>query len=111
MPIRKALVTGSNRGLGFATARQLGHLGLQVVVTARDAEKADAAAERLRGEAIRVVAHQLDVASEESFARLAALGPIDVLVNNAADGRRPHVPRTVRGVGRGKRTSPPNGRS
>ena len=84
MPIRTALVTGSNRGLGFETARRLGHLGLRVVVTARDADRAEAAAERLRGEAISVVAHQLDVSSEESCARLAALGPIDVLVNNAA---------------------------
>jgi hypothetical protein len=33
----------------------------------------------LRGERLRVVSHQLDVASEESCTQLAALGPVDVL--------------------------------
>jgi NAD(P)-dependent dehydrogenase (short-subunit alcohol dehydrogenase family) len=84
MPARTALVTGANRGLGFETARQLARLGLRVVVAARDADKAEAAAEMLRGEGLDVVSHQLDVANAESCARLGALGPVDVLVNNAA---------------------------
>ena len=84
MPARTALVTGANRGLGFETARQLARLGLRVIVAARDADKAEAAAEMLRGEGLDVVSHQLDVASEESCARLGALAAVDVLVNNAA---------------------------
>lgn len=84
MSVRTALVTGANRGLGLETSRQLARLGLRVVVAARDANRAEAAAEMLRGERLSVVSHQLDVASEESCTQLAALGPVDVLVNNAA---------------------------
>ena len=84
MSVRTALVTGANRGLGLETSRQLARLGLRVVVAARDADKAEAAAEMLRGEGLDVVSHQLDVANAESCARLGALGPVDVLVNNAA---------------------------
>jgi len=78
-----ALVTGGNRGLGLETARQLAHRGLRVVLAARSLQKAQDAAEALRGEHLDVVAHELDVASAESAARLRELGSIDVLVNNA----------------------------
>ena len=84
MSARTALVTGANRGLGFETACQLGRLGLRVVLAARDPEKAEAAAQALGGEGLDAVSYRLDVADEESCARLAAVGPVDVLVNNAA---------------------------
>ncbi|HZT85884.1 MAG TPA: SDR family NAD(P)-dependent oxidoreductase [Gaiellaceae bacterium] len=71
-------------GLGFETARQLGRLGLRVVVAARDGNEAEAAARMLRGEELDVLPHQLDVANPQSCARLGALGAVDVLVNNAA---------------------------
>jgi NAD(P)-dependent dehydrogenase (short-subunit alcohol dehydrogenase family) len=83
MSARTALVTGANRGLGFETARQLGRLGLRVMLSARDAEKAERAAETLRGEGLDVVPYELDVTSDESCARLGELGTVDVLVNNA----------------------------
>jgi NAD(P)-dependent dehydrogenase (short-subunit alcohol dehydrogenase family) len=78
-----ALVTGANRGLGLETARQLGRLGYRVILGGRDLAKAELAAEALRGESLDVVAFELDVASDASAARLAELGPIDALVNNA----------------------------
>ncbi len=84
MSTRTALVTGANRGLGFETARQLGRLGYRVVASGRDAAKAERAAEVLRGEGLDVIAYELDVASDASCARLGELGPVDVLVNNAA---------------------------
>ena len=83
MGIRVALVSGANRGLGFETTRQLARLGYRVVLAARDLNKAEIAAQILRGEQLDVVPHQLDVASDESCARLSQLG-VDVLVNNAA---------------------------
>ena len=92
MSVRTALVTGANRGLGFETARQLGQLGFRVVASGRDAAKAEHAAEKLRLEALDVIPYELDVASDESCARLPELGPVDVLVNNAgiiAEGREP----------------------
>ena len=36
-----ALVTGSNRGLGFETAKQLGEKGITVIVTGRNQQSAD----------------------------------------------------------------------
>ncbi len=73
----------ANRGLGFETTRQLARLGYRVVLAARALNKAEIAAHILRGEQLDVVPHQLDVASDESCARLSQLG-VDVLVNNAA---------------------------
>lgn len=79
---RIALVSGANRGLGFETTRQLARLGYRVFLAARDIDRAEAAADVLRGEQLDVVPYELDVASAESCARLSGLA-IDVLVNNA----------------------------
>jgi NAD(P)-dependent dehydrogenase (short-subunit alcohol dehydrogenase family) len=89
---RTALVTGANRGLGFEASRQLGRLGLRVVVGGRELAKAERAAETLRGEGLDATPFELDVSSDGSCAGLAGLGPVDVLVNNAgvvAESGRP----------------------
>jgi NAD(P)-dependent dehydrogenase (short-subunit alcohol dehydrogenase family) len=83
MSVRIALVSGANRGLGFETARQLGRLRYRVILAARDASKAEVAAETLRREQLDVVSYQLDVSSPESCERVGGLGIVDVLVNNA----------------------------
>ena len=44
-----ALITGANKGLGFEMARQLGQAGVRVLLAARDPQKGEAAAAKLRG--------------------------------------------------------------
>lgn len=83
-----AVVTGANRGIGFEICRQLAHLGIKAVLTARDDEKGNAAALKLKNDGLDVVFHTLDVTREESIRRLAAwvehtFNRIDILINNA----------------------------
>jgi Dehydrogenases with different specificities (related to short-chain alcohol dehydrogenases) len=82
MPV--ALVTGGNRGIGFAVCRQLGQLEYEVLLGARDLAKGEEAAGTLRGEGLDVTALQLDTTTEEDIARLGELERVDALVNNAA---------------------------
>jgi NAD(P)-dependent dehydrogenase (short-subunit alcohol dehydrogenase family) len=80
-----ALVTGANKGIGFATVRRLADRGWTVLLGARDAERGAAAAETLHGD---VTVLPLDVTSDESVAAAvkeveSRYGRLDVLVNNA----------------------------
>ena len=80
-----SLVTGANRGIGREVCRQLAGKGHAVLLTARDAEAAAAAAGRI----VDAVPLRLDVADPASVAEAAATvadryGKLDVLVNNAA---------------------------
>ncbi len=89
MTDKVALVTGAGRGIGLEVCRQLAERGMTVVLTARDPEKAEAAAEQLVGEGLDVIPKALDVSNDESVRGLAAeleqeFGTLDVLVNNAA---------------------------
>jgi NAD(P)-dependent dehydrogenase (short-subunit alcohol dehydrogenase family) len=63
-----ALVTGSNRRLGHATARALAHDGNTVIVTGRDDARVRDAAATLREEGLDVEALPLDVTSQSSIA-------------------------------------------
>jgi NAD(P)-dependent dehydrogenase (short-subunit alcohol dehydrogenase family) len=86
---RTALVTGANRGIGLEVCKQLGRLGLRILLTGRSAPAVEEAAGRLAAEGLDVEPEELDVASEASVAacarRLESRGrAVDVLVNNAA---------------------------
>jgi NAD(P)-dependent dehydrogenase (short-subunit alcohol dehydrogenase family) len=87
-----ALVTGANRGIGREVAKQLAARGYEVVVGARDAQKAREAARQIAQETSgRARALPLDVADPASIARAveelrASPGRLDVLVNNAGVG-------------------------
>lgn len=59
-----ALITGANKGIGLETARQLGKLGVTILVGARDLAKGEAAAEVLRGVGVDARPIKLDVVSE-----------------------------------------------
>lgn len=87
---RLAIVTGSNTGLGFDTARVLAARGAHVVMACRDTAKADTAAAKIRAQApgAQVSVHKLDLGSLASVrgaaAEMAAAYPrIDLLINNA----------------------------
>jgi NAD(P)-dependent dehydrogenase (short-subunit alcohol dehydrogenase family) len=87
--VKVALVTGSNRGIGLEVCRQLGARGLRVIVTARDRQKAAAAASALArdgGDFTPAVLDVTDAASVQALASMATdtFGGVDVLVNNAA---------------------------
>ncbi|MDE2234266.1 MAG: SDR family oxidoreductase [Gammaproteobacteria bacterium] len=89
MPDRKiAVVTGANRGIGLEVARQLAHLGLQVVLTARNLQKGGDAMRELEKQKLPVEFRKLDVTSNDDAQALAQYlreqhGRVDVLVNNA----------------------------
>ena len=87
---RVAVVTGATSGLGLATSIELAHHGAHLLVTARDADKGDAAAARIResapGALVQVVALDLaDLADvRRAAAEVVAEHPrIDICVNNA----------------------------
>ncbi|XP_019434123.1 PREDICTED: (+)-neomenthol dehydrogenase-like, partial [Lupinus angustifolius] len=90
---RYAVVTGSNKGIGFEIVRQLASAGIKVVLTARDEKRGLAALEKLNalGLSHLLLFHQLDVADAASVASLAhfvksEFGKLDILVNNAGIG-------------------------
>jgi NAD(P)-dependent dehydrogenase (short-subunit alcohol dehydrogenase family) len=85
---KTAVITGANRGLGFATARGLGRSGVKVIVAARTLDKSEAAAARLRQEGIDAEPLAIDVDCPVSVRDAAKQveeehGRVDILVNNA----------------------------
>jgi NAD(P)-dependent dehydrogenase (short-subunit alcohol dehydrogenase family) len=92
MPSEKiALVTGANKGIGFATARQLGDLGVTVLLGARDETRGKQAAALLAAQGITVVPLRIDVTDGATITDAAEqierqYGRLDILVNNAGIG-------------------------
>ena len=85
---KTALVTGANKGIGFAIAQGLGAIGFTVAVGARDDARREEAVERLRTTGVDAFGVALDVTSDDSVAAAAktieqTAGRLDVLVNNA----------------------------
>ena len=82
---KRALVTGGNRGIGFAIAQGLLAKGYEVIVTARSLDSAKQAAEKLEGTVIPI---KLDVSDDRSIDRAVetlnqSIERLDVLINNA----------------------------
>jgi NAD(P)-dependent dehydrogenase (short-subunit alcohol dehydrogenase family) len=87
---RRALVTGGSDGIGLALATRLAGAGAEVLLPVRDRRKGEAAVARIRERhpAARIALHDLDLASLDSVATLAARladegAPLHLLVANA----------------------------
>lgn len=83
-----ALITGANKGIGLETAKQLGKLGVTILVGSRDLNRGEEAAEVLRGVGVDARAIKLDVVNESDRAAAAKFidkefGRLDILINNA----------------------------
>lgn len=99
--MRKAVITGSTKGIGFALARELLRRGHSVVISGRTREAVDQAVEKLRPEAAEDAAVHgfpvdvTDAAQVEGLwnAAAEALGGIDLWINNAgvANTTRPII--------------------
>src|SRR5687768_3154096 len=89
---RVAIVTGSDSGIGKATAVALAEQGFDVGITwNRDRGGAEATAEEVRGHGRRAEVRHLDLTQLPRAADVVdelaeALGGVDVLVNNAGTG-------------------------
>lgn len=95
-----ALVTGANKGLGFATARLLGEADHFVLVGARDEERGREAEHKLKNQLISAKFVLLDVTNGEHIGNAVAMisqefGRLDVLVNNAGIGIQRGPPGTT----------------
>ncbi len=83
-----AIVTGASRGIGEATAKKLGALGVKVVLAARSLERCEAIAAEIRaagGDAIAIACDVSDYAAVTALAEKTrqSFGPVSILVNNA----------------------------
>ncbi len=94
--MKKVLVTGANKGIGYEVVRQLAEQGFFVYLGSRDQKKGQAAVDQLRASgAANVEALTIDVASADSVTAAAAelmakTDRLDVLINNAAiSGSKP----------------------
>ena len=89
---RVALVTGGNGGIGLGIARGFAEAGAAVAILARNEAKNRAALAQLNAFGARALAVRLDVTDRAALAPALAeveraLGPLEILVNNAGIAR------------------------
>lgn len=83
---KRALVTGGNKGIGFAICQGLLAQGFEVIMAARSLDKAKGAIAKLDSSNVRPL--ELDVSDDESIEQAAKnlsqeIDSLDVLINNA----------------------------
>lgn len=95
-----ALITGASKGIGKAIAEELAKEGANVAICARGKEGLETVAQELRAHGVMVAAIAADVAKAEEVQRvldgaIAALGRIDILINNAGAAWIDHTLNTT----------------
>jgi NAD(P)-dependent dehydrogenase (short-subunit alcohol dehydrogenase family) len=85
---RTALITGASRGLGEAMAVALAGAGASIALVARDVERLDKVRADIASAGGKAEFFKADVTSEQDVAALSAavtqaLGPVDIVINNA----------------------------
>ncbi len=93
---KRALVTGSSRGLGRSMAMALADVGADIIITGRTQGTLDATAREIRalGRKAWTIAADMGVPAECEKAydkAIGEMGPIDILVNNVGN-REENVP-------------------
>src|SRR6516165_8890266 len=97
-----AVVTGGGRGIGNAIALELARAGADLAIAGREHALLEATAAQLQQCGRRVLTIPLDLRREDQILKMAGqvrarLGPVDILVNNAATigptARLEHVSR------------------
>lgn len=89
MKDKTVMITGANRGMGFAMAEKLGGMGARILVVCRDRAKGEAALSKLKTQGVDAFLHLADMESPSSIEQMSAevsrqIDVIDVLINNAA---------------------------
>jgi short-subunit dehydrogenase len=87
----RILLTGASSGIGWALAQRLADQGARLVLASRNQERIDKLAAAIRGRGGQAVAVPADVADSAQRlhlieATVAALGGLDILINNAGVG-------------------------
>jgi len=86
---KSVVVTGGSRGIGRATALTFADEGANVAICARGSETLEATRKEIEARGVQVFAQTCDVADADALGRFlnaarAALGSVDVLVNNTS---------------------------
>jgi 3-oxoacyl-[acyl-carrier protein] reductase len=85
---KRVLVTGSSSGIGEGIAKRMAREGVRLVVHGRDAERTERVAAEIRATGVEVHATVGDLARDDQAGAVAdavdaALGGVDLLINNA----------------------------
>ncbi|WP_203650670.1 SDR family NAD(P)-dependent oxidoreductase [Secundilactobacillus yichangensis] len=91
------LITGADKGIGFATAQALGKKGQHILLGARNQERGEKAVKQLKDDGIKADFIQLDVTDKAQIKAAAAkiktdYGYLSILINNAGIAMDHHQP-------------------
>ena len=89
---KRVIVTGASRGIGKAIAKAFAHEGARVAICARSGSAIESAGAEMTGQAAALIARSVDVTDTDGVRGFVnevveAWGGVDVLVNNAGQGR------------------------